>query len=79
MRVLLINKFYWRKAGAEAYLLDLEARLKDAGHEVAVFATDHPETLRTPWRKYFPRYLDFSRSEGWLKDAAKVKTMFWSA
>jgi glycosyltransferase involved in cell wall biosynthesis len=79
MRVLLINKFYWRKAGAEAYLLDLEARLKDAGHEVAVFATDHPETLRTPWRKYFPRYRDFSRSEGWLKDAAKVKTMFWSA
>jgi len=78
MRILLVNKFYWRKAGAEVYLLDLEVRLKVAGHEVAVFATDHPDTEPTPWRKYFPKYRDFSRRQGLADDAAKLATMVWS-
>lgn len=55
MRILLSNKFYYRRGGDCIYMLNLEQLLKTHGHEVAVFAMDYPENIETPWRKYFPR------------------------
>lgn len=54
MKVLLVNKFYYRRGGDCIYVLNLEQLLKAHGHEVAVFAMDYPENLDTPWKKYFP-------------------------
>lgn len=54
MKILLCNKFYYRRGGDCVYVLNLEELLQSHGHEVAVFAMDHPDTLDTPWRKYFP-------------------------
>lgn len=54
MRILLSNKFYYRRGGDCIYMLNLEQLLKEHGHEVAVFAMDYPENLDTPWKKYFP-------------------------
>lgn len=55
MRILLSNKFYYRRGGDCIYMLNLEQLLKAHGHEVAVFAMDYPENIDTPWRKYFPQ------------------------
>ncbi len=55
MKILLANKFYYRRGGDCIYMLNLEQLLKAHGHEVAVFAMDYPENLETPWRKYFPQ------------------------
>ena len=55
MRILLSNKFYYRRGGDCIYMLNLEQLLKAHGHDVAVFAMDYPENLDTPWRKYFPQ------------------------
>lgn len=60
MRILLCNKFYYRKGGDCAYTLGLEKLLKDRGHDVAIFAMKHPENLPSPWEKYFPPMVDFS-------------------
>lgn len=54
MRILLANKFYYRRGGDCIYMLNLEQLLKEHGHEVAVFAMDYPENQDTPWKKYFP-------------------------
>lgn len=54
MRILLSNKFYYRRGGDCIYMLNLEQLLKAHGHEVAVFAMDYPDNLETPWQKYFP-------------------------
>lgn len=54
MRILLANKFYYRRGGDCIYMLNLEQLLKAHGHEVAVFAMDYPENLETPWQRYFP-------------------------
>lgn len=54
MRILLANKFYYRRGGDCIYMLNLEQLLKAHGHEVAVFAMDFPDNLDTPWKKYFP-------------------------
>lgn len=54
MRILLANKFYYRRGGDCIYMINLEQLLKEHGHDVAVFAMDYPENLETPWSKYFP-------------------------
>lgn len=55
MKILLANKFYYRRGGDCIYMLNLEKLLKAHGHEVAVFAMDYPENLDTLWKKYFPK------------------------
>lgn len=55
MKILLANKFYYRRGGDCIYMLNLEKLLKAHGHEAAVFAMDYPENLDTPWKKYFPK------------------------
>ena len=55
MKILLANKFYYRRGGDCIYMLNLEKLLKAHGHDVAVFAMDYPENLDTPWKKYFPK------------------------
>ena len=55
MKILLANKFYYRRGGDCIYMLNLEKLLKAHVHEVAVFAMDYPENLDTPWKKYFPQ------------------------
>ncbi len=54
MRILLANKFYYRRGGDCVYVLNLEQLLRSHGHDVAVFAMDYPQNIDTPWKKYFP-------------------------
>lgn len=76
MKILLTNKFYYRRGGDCIYMLNLEKLLKAHGHEVAVFAMDYPENLDTPWKKYFPKNMSklmaFTRPFG----AHEVKSTF---
>lgn len=55
MRILLSNKFYYRRGGDCIYMLNLEQLLKQHGHEVAIFSMDYPENLDSPWKKYWPK------------------------
>ncbi|MBI4408033.1 MAG: glycosyltransferase family 4 protein [Candidatus Kerfeldbacteria bacterium] len=73
MRILLINKFFYRRRGAETYLFDLKALLERNGHEVAVFSMVHPENEPSPWNQYFVSSVDYSNKN--IKAAAR---MFWS-
>ncbi len=54
MRVLLCNKFYYRRGGDCIYSINLEKMLSAHGHETAFFAMDSPETIETEWRRFFP-------------------------
>lgn len=54
MRILLCNKFYYRRGGDCIYTLDLEEMLVSKGHQVAVFAMACPENIDSPWSSYFP-------------------------
>lgn len=64
MKILLANKFYYRRGGDCIYMLNLEQLLKKHGHEVAVFAMQHPENLPTEWNKYFPSEVNFKPGVG---------------
>lgn len=53
MKIVLANKYYFLKGGAERYLFDLEAALIDAGHQVAPFAMADERNRKSPWSPYF--------------------------
>lgn len=76
MKILLSNKFYYRRGGDCIYMLNLEQLLKSYGHDVAVFAMDYPENIETPWKQYFPQNMSklmaFTRPFG----SAEVKVKF---
>ena len=59
MRILHINKFLYRRGGAESYMLDLAALQSERGHEVAFFGMAHPENVPTRFEKHFPGYVSF--------------------
>ncbi len=68
MRILLSNKFYYRRGGDCIYMMELERLLKSKGHDVAVFAMDYPENQPSDWSKYWPSNMSkikaFSRPFG---------------
>jgi glycosyltransferase involved in cell wall biosynthesis len=58
MRILHVNKFLYRKGGAEAYMLDLAALQASAGHEIAFFGMRHPENPSLPFETAFPSFIE---------------------
>lgn len=54
MKILLCNKFYYRRGGDCIVTMNLEQLLKAHGHDVAIFAMDYPDNIDSPWKKYWP-------------------------
>ena len=54
MRILLANKFYYRRGGDCIYTMNVEKMLKEKGHEVAVYAMQYPENEKSEWSDYWP-------------------------
>ena len=54
MKIILANKFYYRRGGDCIYTMNVEKMLKEKGHEVAVFAMQYPENEESEWSKYWP-------------------------
>ena len=63
-RVLIVNKFYYRRGGDCTYMLNLERMLQDRGHDTAVFAMQYPENIASSWSGYFPKEVLFKGGFG---------------
>ncbi len=59
MRILFVNTYYYRRAGAEVHALDLAEHLRRRGHEVRFFAMQHPENLESEDSAYWVPEIDF--------------------
>lgn len=59
MKILLINKFYYRRGGDCIYTLNLEKLLISKGHEVAIFAMQCADNISSKWNKYWPTEASF--------------------
>lgn len=53
MKIIMANKFYYLRGGAERYLLDVAKRLGTQGHEIIPFAMKYPQNLKTPYERFF--------------------------
>lgn len=67
MKVLLANKFYYRRGGDCIYMMNLEQLLREHGHQTAVFAMDYPENIETEWKQYFPSEVKFKPGLGMVE------------
>ena len=67
MKILIANKFYYRRGGDCIYMLNLEQLLKAHGHEVAVFAMEYPENESSKWSRYFPSEVKFKPGPGMVE------------
>lgn len=54
MKILLANKFYYRRGGDCIFTMELERLLKAEGHEVAVFSMQYPQNEPSEWSSYWP-------------------------
>ncbi len=61
MKIVQANAFYYRKGGAEMYMLDLSDWLRSQGYEVIPFAMQHEKNSPTPFTSYFPRFVETER------------------
>lgn len=64
MRVLVANKFWYRRGGLERVMFDEISWLEAAGHEVAHFSTTHPENDASEWSEHFAPYLELGGAGG---------------
>lgn len=58
MRVLVANKFWYRRGGLERVMFDEIAWLEAAGHETAHFSMTHPDNEASPWERFFVPYIE---------------------
>lgn len=59
MKILLINKYYYRKAGAEVVFIDSAKLLSDKGHEISFFSMHHKNNLQSSYDQYFISNVDY--------------------
>lgn len=78
MRILLVNKYFYRKGGAETYFFALAEGLKALGHEVAFFSMQHPNNEPSYWSKYFVSEKDYVGKISAFKKVKEAATLVYS-
>lgn len=53
MRIIHAHKYYYYRAGAERYLLDLMKQQEEQGHQVIPFCMHYPKNQESIWSDYF--------------------------
>jgi len=59
MKILEINKFYYRRGGADHHFLDLCGILRSKGESVSVFSMQDKRNEPSPYAKYFVSNIEF--------------------
>ena len=79
MRILHVNKFGYRRSGAESYMLDLIELQQRAGHETAVFSMTHPRNEPSPFAQHYAPHVEYDPLPAGI--AGKVRAsalMLWN-
>jgi glycosyltransferase involved in cell wall biosynthesis len=58
VRILHVNKFLYRRGGAEAYMEDLADLQVAAGHSVAFFGMAHPLNTHLEYSSHYPDHIE---------------------
>jgi glycosyltransferase involved in cell wall biosynthesis len=68
MKVLLVNKFFYRRGGSEAVFFDTADLLEAEGDDVVFFSMRHPSNLPSAQSSYFVSHIDFQTRRGLLDE-----------
>src|SRR4030042_2879925 len=78
MKILMINKFFYRKGGSEAYMFDLMNLLKNNGHEIIEFSMKDEKNEPSEFADYFINHISFNKREGLWRDLKKALHLLYS-
>jgi glycosyltransferase involved in cell wall biosynthesis len=79
MRILQVNKFFYRRAGAEVVFFDTIDGLRKRGHEVSEFSMTHSENAPSEYAAYFaPPLAEFTSRQGKRAKIKAFKNLFHS-
>lgn len=81
MKILMIDKYFFIKGGAERYYFELKDILERMGHQVVPFSMQHPLNHDTKYEKHFVDNIDFgidSRLQKMLDLPKVAGRMFYS-
>ncbi|MFO7916086.1 MAG: glycosyltransferase family 4 protein [Candidatus Krumholzibacteriales bacterium] len=59
MKILMVQKYHYRRGGDSVYMFNLAAALRREGHQVAHFSMHHPENDASEYSGYFASEIDF--------------------
>lgn len=76
MRILAVNKFFWRKGGSEAVFFGEKDLLEAHGHTVVPFSMKHPNNEASPYEKYFIENVDYGEGGLSTKVSAASKIIY---
>ena len=81
MRILHVNKFLYRRGGAEGYMLDLADLQRAQGHEVELFGMRHEADETTHrFQSLFPPQVDLDPTpDGAVGKVRSAARMIWSS
>ncbi len=74
----MINKFFYRKGGSEAYMFDLMNLLKNNGHEIIEFSMKDEKNEPSEFADYFINHISFNKREGLWRDLKKALHLLYS-
>ena len=78
VRVLMVNKFHYLRGGSETYHFAVGEGLERAGHEVAWFAMDDPNSLPCRWSKFFVSMSDYTGATSPVKKLKDGMSLVYS-
>ncbi len=82
MRILHVNKFVYRRGGAESYLLDLARLQRASGHVVEVWGMQHPDNPvgvdRPALADTFPPFVELDPAPSGAAGVRAAGRMLWS-
>jgi glycosyltransferase involved in cell wall biosynthesis len=60
LKILMVDKYYFIKGGAERYYFELKKVLESKGHEVIPFSMDHPDNFDSEFSDSFVNNIEFN-------------------
>lgn len=79
MKILHVNKYLYRRGGAEGYALDVAGLQEQAGHEVALWGMTHPQNPPLALSDTFPTLVELDPPPAGVKGRLTAAgRMLWS-
>jgi glycosyltransferase involved in cell wall biosynthesis len=67
MKILITNKYFHTKGGADQSMFRIASLFESKGHDVAFFSMHHPQNKATPYDKYFVSNADYYENHSLLR------------
>jgi len=78
MKILMINKYFYKKGGSENYMFALSDLLKKNGHQVIDFSMQHEKNKKSDYSQFFIKNISFTKRQGIISDIKKAFHLLYS-